>query len=76
MGEHEHYYAHCRSNLLMQGLCKLCLRLMCGDHEGGGGGVMATCSDCRGGPNSSGDPLTCWELVLGKGVRLLVGLTG
>ena len=44
--------------------------------EGGGGGVMTTCSDCRGGPNSSGDPLTCWELVLGKGVRLLVGLTG
>ena len=44
--------------------------------EGGGGGVMATCSDCRDGLNSSGDPLSCWELVLGKGVRLLEGLSG
>lgn len=34
--------------------------------EGGGGGVMATCSDCRDGLNSSGDPLSCWELVLGE----------
>ena len=37
---------------------------------------MATCSDCRDGLNSSGDPLSCWELVLGKGVRLLEGLSG
>ena len=37
---------------------------------------MATCSDCRGWLNSSGDPLSCWELVLGKGVRLLEGLSG
>ena len=43
---------------------------------GGGGGVMATCSDCREGLNGSGDPLSCWELVLGKGVGLLEGLSG
>ena len=36
--------------------------------------MMATCSDCRDGLNSSGDP--CWELVLGKGVRILEGLSG
>ena len=28
------------------------------------------------GLNSSGDPLLCWELMLGKGVRLSVGLSG
>ena len=33
----------------------------------GGEGVMAACS---------GDPLSCWELVVGKEVRLLVGLSG
>ena len=28
------------------------------------------------GLNSSSDPLSCWELVLGNEVRLLLGLNG
>ena len=44
--------------------------------EGGVEGLWPLVLTVGMGLNGSGNHLSCWVLVLGKGVRLLVGLSG